>query len=227
MKKLILLFLTFSIALGVSYDFALAEGEKVEVNFFYSATCPHCKNEKEFLKTLQEKYSWIDLREYEIIGSKENQKTLLEFYKKYNVPEREWGTVPVTFTPDKYFIGFGENCCYQAINIKDLGEKGIRFDVCINDKIYPFVLNFPGEHNIYNALCAIAVGVYFHVDVKMIQEGIEEGLIKRELDPALSALTFMAIHHGVLHQWVLNRHKLDGRDYVKTFRKILMDGLKA
>jgi hypothetical protein len=40
-------------------------------------------------------------------------------------------------------------------------------------------------------------------------------------------LTFMAIHHGVLHQWVLNRYKLEGRDYVKTFRKILMDGLKA
>ena len=57
--------------------------------------------------------------------------------------------------------------------------------------------------------------------------GTEEGLIKRELDPALSALTFMAIHHGVLHQWVLNRYKLEGRDYVKTFRKILMDGLKA
>ena len=51
--------------------------------------------------------------------------------------------------------------------------------------------------------------------------------IKKELDPALSALTFMAIHHGVLHQWVLNRYKLEGRDYVKTFRKILMDGLKA
>lgn len=61
----------------------------------------------------------------------------------------------------------------------------------------------------------------------IIQEGIEEGLIKGELDPALSALTFMAIHHGVLHQWVLNRYKLEGRDYVKTFRKIVMDGLKA
>jgi AcrR family transcriptional regulator len=61
----------------------------------------------------------------------------------------------------------------------------------------------------------------------IIREGIEEGLLKRELDPTLSALTFMAIHHGVLHQWVLNRYKLEGRDYVKTFRKILMDGLKA
>ncbi|TCO79310.1 UDP-N-acetylmuramoyl-tripeptide--D-alanyl-D-alanine ligase [Marinisporobacter balticus] len=75
---------------------------------------------------------------------------------------------------NKCFIGFGNNCNYQAINIKDLGEEGIRFDVCIHDKIYPFILNVPGEHNIYNALCAIAVGLHFHVAMKLIQEGIEE-----------------------------------------------------
>jgi AcrR family transcriptional regulator len=61
----------------------------------------------------------------------------------------------------------------------------------------------------------------------IIEEGIEEGFIKRDLDPALSALTFMAMHHGVLHQWLLNRYRVEGRDYVKNFRKILMDGLRA
>ena len=61
----------------------------------------------------------------------------------------------------------------------------------------------------------------------IIQEGIEEGCIKKDLDPAQAALIFMALHHGVLHQWVLNRHQLDGRDYVRTFRKIVMGGLKA
>ena len=78
---------------------------------------------------------------------------------------------------------------------------------------------FPALKKVYDKYQEFVSGI--------IQEGIEEGLIKRELDPALSALTFMAIHHGVLHQWVLNRYKLEGRDYVKTFRKILMDGLKA
>jgi AcrR family transcriptional regulator len=61
----------------------------------------------------------------------------------------------------------------------------------------------------------------------IIQEGIEEGLIKKDLDPAQAALIFMALHHGVLHQWVLNRHQLDGREYVRSFRKIVMGGLKA
>ena len=61
----------------------------------------------------------------------------------------------------------------------------------------------------------------------IIQVGIEEGILKKDLDPAQAALIFMALHHGVLHQWVLNRHHLDGRDYVRTFRKIVMGGLKA
>jgi AcrR family transcriptional regulator len=59
----------------------------------------------------------------------------------------------------------------------------------------------------------------------IIASGIKKGLISKNLDPDLAALTFMAVHHGVLHQWSLNRDQLDGRAYVKNFRKILMDGL--
>jgi AcrR family transcriptional regulator len=56
--------------------------------------------------------------------------------------------------------------------------------------------------------------------------GIEEGVISSDLDPDLAALIYVGAHNGVLHQWRLNRYQLDGRKYVKTFRKILMDGLK-
>ncbi|QXM05810.1 UDP-N-acetylmuramoyl-tripeptide--D-alanyl-D-alanine ligase [Crassaminicella indica] len=74
----------------------------------------------------------------------------------------------------QYFIGTEENCHYQAVNIKNLGEYGIRFDMFINDKFYPFTLNVLGEHNIYNALCAIAIGLKFNMDIELIQEGIKE-----------------------------------------------------
>ncbi len=46
-------------------------------------------------------------------------------------------------------------------------------------------------------------------------------------DPDLTALTFMAIHQGVLYQWSLNRYQLDGRKYVKNYRRVIMNGLKA
>lgn len=61
----------------------------------------------------------------------------------------------------------------------------------------------------------------------VIKHGISQGLIKKSIDPDMGALIFMAIHDGVLHQWYLNRFYVDGRNYVKTFRTIFMEGFKA
>jgi len=60
---------------------------------------------------------------------------------------------------------------------------------------------------------------------QLIRLGIKQGLFKKDLDPDLAALTFMALHDGVLHQWVLNRNDIDGERYVRTFRKIFFNGL--
>lgn len=89
---------------GISF----AKQNKVEIYFFYSATCPHCAAEREFLKKLKEKYSELEIKEYEVIFNIENQKILKDFYEKYQVPKGEQGWVPVTFTTTKYFIGFNE-----------------------------------------------------------------------------------------------------------------------
>ena len=61
----------------------------------------------------------------------------------------------------------------------------------------------------------------------IIAEGIVQGLINKEYDPELTALTFMAIHQGVLYEWSLHRHQLNGRKYVKNYRRVIMNGLKA
>lgn len=81
----------------------------VQIDFFYSSTCPYCAAEKEFLKGLQEKYPAIELKSYEVINSEENQALMRDFYRKYDVPEQEQGYVPNTFISDKYFIGFNDN----------------------------------------------------------------------------------------------------------------------
>jgi AcrR family transcriptional regulator len=60
---------------------------------------------------------------------------------------------------------------------------------------------------------------------QLIRLGIKQGVLKKDLDPDLTALTFMALHDGVLHQWVLNRNDIDGGHYVKTFRNIFFNGL--
>jgi AcrR family transcriptional regulator len=66
---------------------------------------------------------------------------------------------------------------------------------------------------------------YKKIISEIIRQGIRQGLFKKGLDPEVTALTFMALHDGVLHQWVLNRYHLDGVVYVRTFREIFLHGL--
>jgi AcrR family transcriptional regulator len=66
---------------------------------------------------------------------------------------------------------------------------------------------------------------YRKVMAEIVRNGIRQGFFKKNLDPELVALTFMALHDGVLHQWVLNRTTLDGSLYVRTFREIFLHGL--
>ena len=61
----------------------------------------------------------------------------------------------------------------------------------------------------------------------IIRQGINQGVVDKKTDPDLAALTFMALHDGMLHQWILNRNLIDGKQYVKTFRKIFLYGLAS
>jgi thiol-disulfide isomerase/thioredoxin len=106
----------------LSFNFVLAEDKNVQIDFFYSSTCPHCAKEEKFLEELKQKYPSIEIKSYEVVHSQENQKILDEFYKKYDVPEKDQGWVPVTFTPTNYFVGFNdqvakdiENCLKECL----------------------------------------------------------------------------------------------------------------
>jgi len=142
-KKLFFIFLVLFFVF-INFNFAFAQSEKVKINFFYSAVCPHCKAEEKFLDELEKKYPDLEIKKYEVISDRavsnpENQKILQEFQKKYNVPENQRVFVPATFTPTKYFVGFNdkiakeiESClaeCFgtgtvvsQKIKIPILGE---------------------------------------------------------------------------------------------------------
>jgi len=108
MKRLtIILFSFFLISFFIFADFVLAQN-KPEINLFYSKYCSVCAKEKEFFKTLKEKYPEVIINEYEIAENSENQQLLAEFYKKYKVPKNEQGWVPITFTPHGYYVGFND-----------------------------------------------------------------------------------------------------------------------
>lgn len=69
-------------------------------------------------------------------------------------------------------FGLGENCDIRGFNTK-VSDTGCEFDAEIEGKTYHFTVNIPGEHNVYNALAAISVGVRFGVEPEKIIEGIK------------------------------------------------------
>ena len=103
MKKLILICF---LAIFFIPFFALAQ-EPIEIDFFYSPTCPHCHEEQIFLDELEKEYAEIKVNRFNVF-EKENVELLKVLYQQYDVAPERWGLVPVTFTPENAFIGFSE-----------------------------------------------------------------------------------------------------------------------
>lgn len=76
-------------------------------------------------------------------------------------------------------FGRNNNISFNFIEekIDDLGR--FTFNFFKNDKkIININLNIPGYHNIYNACCAAAIGLYSGISSKSIKEGIEGAIIE-------------------------------------------------
>lgn len=114
MRKLLYIFFLLFFLFTV-FDFALpaeafseggsAQENQIEINFFYSPTCLHCAKEERFLDGLQKEYPEIKINRFSVF-IKDNIELLKEFYKEYEVPIENYGMVPITFTNERYFVGF-------------------------------------------------------------------------------------------------------------------------
>lgn len=102
MKKLILTLLIFGL-LFVSFGFVFSQ-EKIEINFFYSQTCPHCIEENKFLDEIEEKYPEVQVNRY-LIEDPKNVELLKNFCQRCAADDY-FGLVPMTFIGDKFFLGF-------------------------------------------------------------------------------------------------------------------------
>jgi glutaredoxin len=109
MKKInfILIFILIFSILNSSYT-VFAEDNKIQIDFFYSSSCSHC----EVVKTILDKYqkensnfaanTKINLYE---IHEKATQDLLQNYYYAYDIPEEDYGKVPLVFIGNKYILG--------------------------------------------------------------------------------------------------------------------------
>ncbi len=82
--------------------------ESVQIDVFYSKTCPHCKEARIFLVELDQKYSPDELIINHLDIAEDNNIDLIkQLYVKYNVSRENYGAVPIMFVADKYILGFG------------------------------------------------------------------------------------------------------------------------
>lgn len=102
-------FIALFLALFVSVSFAHADidlnDDKIDIDLFYSRTCPHCAQETDFLKELSLEDSNLDIERYEISEDGVYEK-LISYFDEYNVPEEYRVGVPVTFIEGSCFVGF-------------------------------------------------------------------------------------------------------------------------
>ena len=67
------------------------------------------------------------------------------------------------------FYGFAPDCAYRAENIRE--ENGqTHFTFCYNSQREDMVLNVLGEHNVSNALAAIAIGLKYDVPMDAVKQ---------------------------------------------------------
>jgi cytochrome c biogenesis protein CcdA len=106
-KKFLPLLLIVIFCLSLKPSLGLAEDNKIEAYFFYSATCPHCRAEEGFLDKIEGKYPQLEIKRYEVSNTN-SQELYKQIGKKYGVPEQALSliSVPLTIIGDKYFLGY-------------------------------------------------------------------------------------------------------------------------
>lgn len=113
------------IILGNAASVAIAQNsstKEININFFYSAICPYCIQEKAFLGQLSGQFPEVKVSEFEI-SEKISVELLQEYYQDYEVPAEKKGLVPITFIEDRYFLAFDDKIGEDIKNyIKDLIE---------------------------------------------------------------------------------------------------------
>ena len=111
MKKIYLIFTLLFLFIPV------INAKEVTVYLFHSDSCPHCKSEREYLKTI----SNIDVKEYEV---SKYSKLLTKVTDKLNINS---SSVPITIIGSDYKIGFNDEI---KNDIKDMIDSYSKNDYC-------------------------------------------------------------------------------------------------
>ncbi len=120
MKRLLLIVLavflcfpTESFALAETYSDRVSKFTKSEIKenkinlyLFYGEECPHCEEERKWLKQIEKDYKdYVDIYYYEVWHNKKNANIKKQVKAEFEITEKG---VPLTIVGEDYFIGFSD-----------------------------------------------------------------------------------------------------------------------
>lgn len=141
MKKLLIFTLSLLLIFKTGVLFS-QETEKVLVFLFWGHGCPHCEKEKKFLKKLEQKYSFVEVKNYEIWENKANQSFLESLSKDLNIKSI---SVPITIIQNKHTV----------MGFLDEDSTGKRIEKLILKEYYKIAKELPPPQDNLNAAASI------------------------------------------------------------------------
>ncbi len=80
--------------------------EKVRIYLFHNYDCPHCAEEKLYLKELEQEYDNLEIIKYEVKKDEKNREMLKDF-----LIANDWDIrgVPLTVIGTNYFVGYNDD----------------------------------------------------------------------------------------------------------------------
>ena len=83
------------------------EKNKINLYLFYSKECPHCEDERKWLKTIKKDYEkYLNVYEYEVLYNEDNSKIMQSIKKDLNI--RRTG-VPYTVIGESSYVGYSDS----------------------------------------------------------------------------------------------------------------------
>lgn len=101
LKRVVVIFLVFFSFMNITK----AE-EKVKLYLFHNYDCPHCAEEKVYLKELEQEYDNLEIITYEVKKDEQNREMLKNF-----LTSNDWDIrgVPLTVIGTNYFVGYNDD----------------------------------------------------------------------------------------------------------------------
>ena len=166
MKKLSYIVFTLFILLLFNTNI-YAKENTVNIYFFHSYTCPHCKSESKLLEELEKTYDNINIYKYEI-SEDNNTELLSQVGELFNT---KITGVPFTVIGEKYYIGYSEeNTKKTFISIIEYYSK-YKYNDVVGELI---------KSNDYK----------YNNDISLPTEGIEQDITLEEFSNNFGEYTF-------------------------------------